>query len=199
MLGKNSGAINRALSFIAIAVVFSATPALSAATASDSGKAPAAASSSSSSEPKAKASPAAKTAKTLKQKVKSAAKAVLAKITPERRKRDVEFKKAAALFPSFCKDWERKLHDREINNQTHIAWQMKDGWDTGTYVGYGKVQKCECHQSTDGYSIGKVGYDEFQYYVTGKTEDEAKHATPKVTETTTTTELFRWDKNKWFY
>ena len=198
MLGKNLGTINRAIITTAFAVTLSAMPALSAGTSTDSAKAPAA-SASTSVEPGAKASPAAKSAKTLKQKVKSAAKAVLAKITPERRKRDTEFKKAAALFPAFCKDWARKLHDREINNQTHIAWQMKDGWDTGSYVGYGPVQKCECHQSSDGYSIGKVSYDEFQYYVTGKTEDEAKHATPKVTETTTTTELFRWDKDKWFY
>ena len=195
MLGKHLRTLNWGLSLIVLGVALSASPVLSADTPSDAAKAPA---------PAATSSPAAKgklstAAKAVKQKVKSAVKAVEAKLTPLRRKRDQEFKKAAALFPAFCKDWQRKLHDREVNNQSHIAWQMKDGWDTGTYVGYGPVQKCECHQSSDGYSIGKVGYDEFQYYVTGKTEDEAKHATPKVTETTTTTELFRWDKDKWFY
>ena len=32
-----------------------------------------------------------------------------------------------------------------------------------------------------------------------KTPDEAKHAKPRVTDDTATTELFRWDKNAWFY
>jgi hypothetical protein len=133
--------------------------------------------------------------KSLKTKVKAA----LQKVNPLRLLRDREFKKAAALFPNFCKDWERKLHDREVNNQSHIAWQVKDGWETGTYTGYSPVQQCECHQSTDGYSIGKVKYDEFKYYIVGKTPDEAKHAKPKVTDDTDTTELFRWDKEAWFY
>ncbi len=66
-------------------------------------------------------------------------------------------------------------------------------------MGYSPVRKCECHQSTDGYSIGKVTYDEFQVLLVGKTPDEAKHAKPKVTDDTATTELFRWDKEKWFY
>ena len=130
--------------------------------------------------------------KTLRSKVKAA-------INKVRALRDKEFQKAAALFPSFCKDWERKLHDREVNNQSHIAWQMKDGWETGTYTGYSPVEQCECHQSTDGYSIGKVKYDEFKYYIVGKTTDDAKHAKPKITDDTATTELFRWDKEKWFY
>jgi hypothetical protein len=134
-------------------------------------------------------------AKSLKTKVKAA----LQKVNPMRLLRDREFKKAAALFPTFCKDWERKLHDREVNNQSHIAWQTKDGWQTGTYTGYSPVSQCECHQSTDGYSIGKVKYDEFKYYIVGKTPDEAKHAKPKVTDDTATTELFRWDKEAWFY
>ena len=135
------------------------------------------------------------TGKSLKTKVKAA----LQKVNPMRLLRDREFKKAAALFPNFCKDWERKLHDREVNNQSHIAWQVKDGWETGTYTGYSPVQQCECHQSTDGYSIGKVKYDEFKYYIVGKTPDEAKHGKPKITDDTATTELFRWDKEAWFY
>jgi len=149
---------------------------------------------------KAEASPS--TAHLLKKKVKEKARAVkaaLLKVNPLRLLRDKEFKTASAQFPAFCKDWERKLHDREVNNLGHVAWTEKDGWETGTYTGYGPVQKCECHQSTDGYSIGKVTYEEFQYYLIGKTPQEAKSAQPKITDTTATTELFRWDKNKWFY
>ncbi len=144
-------------------------------------------------QPDANASPPAK--QTLRTKVKAA----LEKVNPMRLVRDREFKKAAAVFPAFCKDWERKLHDRELNNENHIAWQMKDGWETATYVGYSPIQKCECHQSRDGYSIGRLTYEEFSYYLTGKTPDDAKHTKPTVVESTATTELFRWDKNKWFY
>jgi len=180
------------IALVSVAMVLSAGPASSSGKWVDTGKS-AAASPASTAQPNAQASPS--VTKKIKKKVKSA----LNKVNPLRLVRDREFKKASALFPDFCKDWERKLHDRQVNNVNHIAWQQKDGWETGTYTGYSAVQKCECHQSTDGYSIGKVTYDEFQYYVMGKTADEAKHATPKVTDSTATTELFRWDKNKWFY
>jgi hypothetical protein len=195
MMGQKFAIIGKSFTLIAmaaLAIALSARPALSAGKSADTGKT-AVAAPSTAAEPNAQASPAEK--KSLKKKVKAA----LQKVNPMRLVRDREFKKASAVFPAFCKDWERKLHDREVNNQGHIAFQQKDGWSTGIYTGYGPVQKCECHQSTDGYSIGKVTYDEFQYYVTGKTSDEAKHAKPKVTDTTATTELFRWDKNKWFY
>jgi hypothetical protein len=56
-------------------------------------------------------SPAAK--KTLGQKVK----ALVSKLTPERVKRDIEFRKASALFPDFCKHWEQDLHEREVLNR----------------------------------------------------------------------------------
>jgi hypothetical protein len=195
MMGHKFGIISKLFTLISmasLAIALCAGPALSDGNSVDTGKTSAAAPSTAA-QPNAQASPTAK--RSLRTKVKAA----LEKVNPLRLIRDREFKKAAALFPSFCKDWERKLHDREVNNESHIAWQQKDGWATGTYTGYSPVQKCECHQSSDGYSIGKVMYDEFQYYVIGKTADEAKHATPKVTDSTATTELFRWDKDQWFY
>ncbi len=195
MMGNNLAVIGKASTIIAVAslvVALAGSSALSAGPASDTGKTiPVAASIA----PASGAQPALAARKTFRQK----AKAALQKVNPMRLLRDREFKKAAAEFPDFCKDWERKLHERQVNNESHIAWQMKDGWQTGTYTGYGPVQKCECHQSSDGYSIGKVTYDEFKYYIVGKTTEEAKHAKPKVTDDTATTELFRWDKAKWFY
>jgi len=124
--------------------------------------------------------------------------AVLAKLTPERLKMDREFKKASALFPDFCQEWEAKLRDRTTNNLNHLAFQVKEGWDTATYTGYGKVTSCESHQSKGGFAIGKLSYEEFSYII-GKTEDEAKHATPKALSDTHTTEIFRWENDKWFY
>ena len=190
--------VTKSLAFASIALL---AIALCAGTARSDDKSPApAAVSSSAVKPSAEAPPS--TAKLIKKKIKEKAKAVkvaLQKVNPLRLLRDKEFKTAAAEFPSFCKDWERKLHDREVNNLGHVAWTQKDGWQTATYTGYGPVQKCECHQSTDGYSIGKVTYEEFEYYLVGKTPDEAKAGKPKVTDTTATTELFRWDKSKWFY
>ena len=192
MVGIKIGVISKSfalVSIVSLAITLSARPALSADQSNDTGK-PAVVSFT---VPDAQPAPAAR--KSLKTKVKAA----LEKVNPLRLLRDREFKKAAAVFPNFCKDWERKLHDREVNNQSHIAWQMKDGWETGIYTGYSPVQQCECHQSHDGYSIGKVKYDEFRYYIVGKTAEEAKHAKPRVTDDTATTELFRWDKEAWFY
>ncbi len=132
---------------------------------------------------------------TLKQKIK----ALVSKITPDRLKRDHEFKTAAAQFPEFCHHWEQNLRDRETNNLKKLAFAIKEGFQTATYTGYGKVSGCESHQSKDGYSIGKVSYEEFIYYLVGKTPDEARHAAPKPISDTHTTEIFRWENSKWFY
>ena len=133
--------------------------------------------------------------KTLGQKVK----ALVAKLTPDRIKRDIEFKKASALFPDFCKHWEQDLRDRETNNLTNLKFVPKQGYETATYTAYGKIAACESHQSKDGYSIGKITYEEFQYYIAGLSQAEARHAVPKVVSDTHTTEIFRWDNGKWFY
>ena len=115
--------------------------------------------------PDAATSPANK--KTLGQKVK----ALVAKLTPERIKLDRDFKKAAALFPDFCHHWEQNLRDRESDNVKKLNFTEKDGYETATYTGYGKVAGCEAHQSKDGYSIGKITYEEFIYYLAGKTRE----------------------------
>lgn len=133
--------------------------------------------------------------KTLGQKVK----ALVAKLTPDRIKRDIEFKKASALFPDFCKHWEQDLRDRETNNLSNLKFVPKQGYETATYTAYGKIAACESHQSKDGYSIGKITYEEFQYYIAGLSQAEARHAVPKVVSDTHTTEIFRWDNGKWFY
>ena len=187
MTEQRFGIITKSFSLISMAALVTALYAAPArcADADASTAVPAAASSST-------ASNASAIHKTLKRKVKAVVNAL-------RAVRDKEFAKAAPLFPAFCKDWERKLHDRQTNNESHITWQAKNGWETGSYTGYGPITKCECHQSSDGFSIGTVSYDEFQYYLAGKTEDEAKHAAPRVTDSTATTELFRWDKDAWFY
>jgi hypothetical protein len=195
MMGIRFGAKGKALALVSMAalvIAFSVQPAFSAGDQVNTGKTTEASLT-------VPTPPSTDIPATPKKSLRSRVKAALQKVNPMRLLRDKEYKIAAAKFPGFCKDWERKLHDREVNNENHIAWQMKDGYETGTYVGYSPVEQCECHQSTDGYSIGRVKYDEFKYYIAGKTPDEAKHAKPKVTDDTATTELFRWDKEKWFY
>jgi hypothetical protein len=110
-----------------------------------------------------------------------------------------EFETAFRQLPSFCQDWQSKLHEREVNNLAHLTWQEKNGYETATYVGYGKVDGCLCKESAEGIPIGKVTYDEYQYYLTGKTLNDAKAAKPKLTATTRTLEIFSWDKEQWFY
>jgi len=152
------------------------------ASASDSGTVPA-----------AYAPPAPKT--TLRQKVKT----LITKMTPERIKRDIEYRKASALFPDFCRHWEQDLQQRQTNNLSKLEFVPREGFETATYTGYGKITACESHQSKDGYSIGKLTYEEYTYYLAGKSEDEARRAAPKTINDLRTTEIFRWDKDKWFY
>src|ERR1700722_18976764 len=133
--------------------------------------------------------------KTLGQKVK----ALVEKLTPDRIKRDIEFRKASAQFPDFCKHWEQDLRDRETNNLSKLKFVPKEGYETATYTAYGKVSGCESHQSKDGYSIGKITYEEFEYYIAGRSQDEARRAVPKTVSDTHTTEIFRFDNGKWFY
>jgi hypothetical protein len=133
--------------------------------------------------------------KTLRQRVKS----MVDKLTPERITRNREFKVASATFPNFCKHWEQNLRDRERNNVAKLNFSEKDGFEAATYTGYGSIVGCEAHQSKDGYSIGKLSYEEFVYYVVGRTKEEARNAAPKAISDLHTTEIFRWENNKWFY
>jgi hypothetical protein len=122
--------------------------------------------------------------------------AILARLSLVQRRK---FERASADFPTFCQDWERKLHERELNNLAHINWQKRDGYETATYVAYGKVDACETKESAKGVPIGKLSYQEYNYYLAGKTVEEAKHATPKLVGRTNTLEIFSWDRNRWFY
>lgn len=132
---------------------------------------------------------------TLRQNVRS----LIGKIAPERLKRDLEFKKASAQFQDFCRHWEQNLRERERDNLSKLMFTLKDGFQTATYTGYGDVKTCEAHQSKEGFSIGKITYHEFTYYLAGKTPEEALHGDKKPISDTHTTEIFRWEKNKWFY
>jgi len=123
-------------------------------------------------------------------------KAILSRLSLVQRHK---FERASADFPAFCQDWERRLHDREVNNLAHINWQKRGGYQTATYVAYGKVQACDTKESSRGVPIGKLSYQEYNYYLTGKTVDEARHTAPKLVGTTNTLEIFSWEKNRWFY
>lgn len=126
--------------------------------------------------------------------VKAAA-ARLAHLTKaQRRKWDM----AQAALPGFCHKWDRMLHDREVNNLSHLDWHEKDGYETATYTGYGDIQGCEAKESDEGVPIGKVSYEEKNYYLAGKTTEEAK-SHPKLIGTTKTLEIFSWEKDRWFY
>jgi hypothetical protein len=141
----------------------------------------------------ASASPAPK--KTIGQKLKTA----LNKLNPQRLYLDHEYKKAAAAFPSFCQKWEGYLRDREKNNLSHVAWRFENGFQTALYTGYSTIESCQAHQSPGGYALGKLSYEEYHYLIKAKTRDEALKTKAKPIDDTHTTEIFRWDKGKWFY
>ncbi len=131
---------------------------------------------------------------TVREKIQS----LKAKILPERLKRDQEFKEASAKFPDFCKHWADNLREREHDNLSKLVFTLKEGVHTATYTGYSEVTTCEAHQSKDGFSIGRIIYEEFVYSLEGKTPEEAKHGEKKPISDTRTTEIFRWEKQKWF-
>ena len=109
------------------------------------------------------------------------------------------YQRAASAFTSFCHDWERMLHEREVNNLEHLSWREDGGLETATYTGYGKVESCECKASKEGLPIGKIRYEEINYSIMGKTIEEARHAAPKLIHEISTLEIFSWEKGKWFY
>lgn len=106
---------------------------------------------------------------------------------------------AVAAFPSFCQDWARKLRVRESDNLSSLNFQEKSGYETASYVGYGPIKSCECKETSEGVPLAKVTYDEQDYFLEGKTIDEAKHNPPKLVGITHTLEIFNWDQGKWFY
>ena len=138
---------------------------------------------------------AATAAPTIKEKVKAA----LSKVNPARLLQDREYQKAASTFSQFCQDWQGKLRDREKFNLSKLVWTSKNGFETATYTGYSNIQSCTTKESAQGFALGKLSYEEITYYLVGKTPDEALKAKPQDTGEIRTTEIFRWDKGKWFY
>jgi hypothetical protein len=121
------------------------------------------------------------------------------KLSPVMMRALKEFQVASASFPDFCRDWARKLSVREHDNQTHIKWEMRDGVETGSYVGYGAIDSCTCKEANNGVAVGVLTYKEFNYTVTGKSVEEARHATPHATTVVPTREIFAYEKGKWFW
>jgi len=117
-------------------------------------------------------------------------------LTPAQRR---TYLRASSAFVDFCHEWERLLHEREVNNLEHLSWQKDGGLETANYTGYGKVESCECKESKEGLPIGTIRYDEINYAIVGKTMEEARHAAPKPKHEVKTLEIFSWDKGKWFY
>jgi len=121
------------------------------------------------------------------------------KLTAAERAAMRKFERARAAFTGFCDDWERKLSRREHDNLDAIKWKLQNGWAVGQYLGYSKIHSCTCKLSTHGQPVGELTYGETNNYLTGKTVDEAKHAKPKSTLATETTEIFGWGKKGWEY
>ena len=110
-----------------------------------------------------------------------------------------EFQVASASFPDFCRDWARKLSVREHDNLENIKWAMHDGVETGSYVGYSSIDSCTCKEASNGVAVGILTYKEFDYTLTGKSVDEARHATPHAATVVPTREIFAYEKGKWFW
>ncbi|SRR5579875_1127239 len=133
-----------------------------------------------------------------KSELKGDVAAVVNKLDPLRVFHERRFKIAAAEFPAFCQDWERKLQERTRWGLSQINWHLDHGMESGTYTGYGPINSCTTKMSDSGVAIGELSYYEYVYSLSGKTIDEAKHAKPKQIRVMQTLEIFRFDHNKWF-
>jgi hypothetical protein len=109
------------------------------------------------------------------------------------------FERAAAAFASFCQDWERMLHDRQIDNRAHLELHANGEYETATFIAYSKIESCQCKLSAKGSPLGEMKYKELSYYLVGRTIDDAKSAQPLLYGATDTLEIFSWEKNKWTY
>lgn len=136
--------------------------------------------------------------KTSTQKVADDLKAAAARIARLTYAQRRKWEMAQASLPSFCHKWDALLHDRETNNLAHLDWHEKQGYETASYTGYGDVQSCVCKESDEGVPIGKLTYEERNYYLAGKTTAEAK-SHPKLISVTKTLEIFSYEKDRWFY
>ena len=121
------------------------------------------------------------------------------KLNPAMMRALKEFQVASAAFPDFCRDWAHKLSVREHDNVEHIKWEMRDGMETGSYVGYSSIDSCTCKEASNGVAVGILTYKEFDYTLTGKSVEEAKHAAPHAASIVPTREIFAYEKGKWFW
>jgi hypothetical protein len=110
-----------------------------------------------------------------------------------------QFQIASAAFPDFCREWAHKLSVREHDNLSNIKWVMANGVETGNYVGYGAIDSCTCKEATNGVAVGILTYKEYDYTLTGKSVEDAKHASPHATSVVPTREIFAYEKGKWFW
>jgi hypothetical protein len=102
-------------------------------------------------------------------------------------------------FQAFCDEWMQKLHDRELYNTAHIAWETHGGRIGGEYVGYATTCTCIAREEPGKDPIGKISYRETRYRREGTTPTEALAGTGTVIEQSDVTEIFRYGKGRWQY
>ena len=109
---------------------------------------------------------------------------------------------AAASFQHFCKDWMKKLDEREVRNRS-LAKAVSNGNELVMhYTGYGKTSlKCEVRETgvPSQPFVGRLVYDEIEYQKAGATPSALSTKTPSVRARTEVMEIFRYDGKKWVY
>jgi len=102
-------------------------------------------------------------------------------------------------FEEFCQEWMHKLQAREEHNVANIKWDSNSDGILGEYVGY-YTRDYSC-KLADGSKVpvGKIMYEEVRYLKRGPTVTEAQQSPPHPVETTSVTEIFRYDHGKWVY
>jgi hypothetical protein len=107
-----------------------------------------------------------------------------------------EYEQAARSFPELCHAWQRKLDEDARNQKNLLQWQDREGWKTATYSSYGPIQSCTC-KLRDGVPLGRITYEEIEYYIAGRTVEEARNAQPITVGSTNTIVILRWENGRW--
>jgi hypothetical protein len=102
-------------------------------------------------------------------------------------------------FDTFCGEWGKKLHEREVHNIASIKWDSGTSWVQGTYVGYSEPLSCAVEPDSGTVPVGKIIYHEFVYEKRGPSIKAAEGEPGQAVETTEVTEIFRYQNGKWVY
>src|SRR5262249_40387239 len=113
--------------------------------------------------------------------------------------------KVLSDLDAFCIKWMGFLATREHDNRQAIKWEKGAAGVVGKFVGYSTDYECKLKAPHEGapkkgaVPVATITYREYIYQQEGASQTDAKDTTPRQTEATEVTEIFRYSGGKWVY